>query len=181
MMTLGGLVEMEKQEADIVEDIRKISVNVLGDSIATWQWNDWQEKLKKGEVTDPVPAWCAAWMAHMILIANPDFDFSAIDYAVEGKPGERAEETKNRRIDELDKQIADIKEQQLELQDRFEREGGTNRNLVQRESLNNQLVNLEQQRQNLKGFDEFTIDDTIGTRMLPEVTITPKKKLKKPQ
>ena len=92
MMTLGGLVEMEKQEADIVEDIRKISVNVLGDSIATWQWNDWQEKLKKGEVTDPVPAWCAAWMAHMILIANPDFDFSAIDYAVEGKPGERAEE-----------------------------------------------------------------------------------------
>ena len=91
------------------------------------------------------------------------------------------EETKNRRIDELDKQIADIKEQQLELQDRFEREGGTNRNLVQRESLNNQLVNLEQQRQNLKGFDEFTIDDTIGTRMLPEVTITPKKKLKKPQ
>jgi len=92
MMTLGGLVEMEKQEADIVEDIRKISVNVLGDSIATWQWNDWQEKLEKGEVTDPVPAWCAAWMAHMILIANPDFDFGAIDYAVEGKPGERAEE-----------------------------------------------------------------------------------------
>tara|TARA_R100001510_G_C7655868_1_gene215354 strand:- start:3196 stop:5949 length:2754 start_codon:yes stop_codon:yes gene_type:complete len=92
MMTLGGLVEMEKQEADIVEDIRKISVNVLGDSIATWQWDDWQRKLKRGEVTDPVPAWCAAWMAHMILIANPDFDFDVLDYAVEGKPGERAEE-----------------------------------------------------------------------------------------
>ncbi len=55
MMTLGGLVEMEKQEADIVEDIRKISVNVLGDSIATWQWNDWQKKLKRGEEADPVP------------------------------------------------------------------------------------------------------------------------------
>ena len=91
MMTLGGLVEMEKQEADIVEDIRKISVNVLGDSIATWQWNDWQKKLKRGEETDPVPAWCAAWMADMIMRANPDFDFDVLDYAVEGKPGERAE------------------------------------------------------------------------------------------
>ena len=92
MMTLGGLIEMGKQEADIVEDINKISINVLGDSIATWQWNDWQEKLKRGEETDPVPAWCAAWMAHMIMIANPDFDFDVLDYAVEGKPGERAEE-----------------------------------------------------------------------------------------
>ena len=62
------------------------------------------------------------------------------------------EETKNRRIDELDKQIADIKEQQLELQDRFEKEGGTNRNLVQRESLNNQLLNLEEQRSALDLF-----------------------------
>jgi hypothetical protein len=99
MMTLGGLVEMGKQEVDIVEDIKKISTNVLGDSIATWQWNDWQKKLAKGEETDPVPAWCAAWMAHMIMIANPDFDFDVLDYAVEGKPGERAEEqTKMNRV-----------------------------------------------------------------------------------
>ena len=62
------------------------------------------------------------------------------------------EETKNRRIDEIDKQIADIKEQQLELRDRFEKEGGTNRNLVQRESLNNQLLNLEEQRSALDLF-----------------------------
>jgi len=62
------------------------------------------------------------------------------------------EGTKNRRIDELDKQIASVKEQQLELQESFKKVGGTDGNLKRRESLNNQLVNLEQQRSDLDLF-----------------------------
>jgi hypothetical protein len=85
MAAFGGIVPLETQESEIQEVIQELFTNVVPDS--TWIWTNAQEKFKSGEDPDPVPAWCAAWVADMILRADPNFDFSAVESEKYGQKG----------------------------------------------------------------------------------------------
>jgi len=78
LAAFGGIIPLETQEDEIQEYIQELFVNVAP-SDSTWLWTGAQEDFESGKNSDPVPAWCAAWVADMILRANPDFDFSAVE------------------------------------------------------------------------------------------------------
>lgn len=93
---------------------------------------------------------------------------------IQGLAPSLEEETKNRRIDELDKQIANVKEQQLELQESFKKVGGTDGNLKKRERLNKQLLSLEQQRSDLDLFGrEAEIREQFGAAEGSDLAVDP--------
>ena len=78
MAAFGGIIPLETQEAEIQDSIQELFANVAPTD-STWLWTGAQEAFEAGKNTDPVPPWCAAWVADMILRANPDFDFSAVE------------------------------------------------------------------------------------------------------
>lgn len=91
MAAFGGIIPLETQEAEIQDSIQELFANVAP-SDSTWLWASAQEAFEAGQNSDPVPPWCAAWVADMILRADPEFDFSAVDAAAYGQEEKQAGE-----------------------------------------------------------------------------------------
>lgn len=91
MAAFGGIIPLETQEAEIQDSIQELFANVAP-SDSTWLWTGAQEDFASGKNSDPVPPWCAAWVADMILRANPDFDFSAVESPSYGQTEKQAGE-----------------------------------------------------------------------------------------
>lgn len=91
MAAFGGIIPLETQEAEIQDSIQELFANVAP-SDSTWLWAGAQEDFAAGKNTDPVPPWCAAWVADMILRADPDFDFSAVESPSYGQTEKQAGE-----------------------------------------------------------------------------------------
>jgi|9_EtaG_2_1085328.scaffolds.fasta_scaffold04764_2 hypothetical protein len=92
LAAFGGIIPLETQEDEIQEYIQELFVNVAP-SDSTWLWTGAQEDFESGKNSDPVPPWCAAWVADMILRADPDFDFSAVESPSYGQTEKQAGET----------------------------------------------------------------------------------------
>ena len=113
----GGIIPLNVQETDIQEYIQELFTNVVP-SDSTWLWNDAQEEFKAGNNSDPVPAWCAVWVADMLMKADPDFDFSAVESKKYGQKGslnrararhyETLGEAVSKTGDRYDAQVGDI-------------------------------------------------------------------------
>jgi len=113
----GGIIPLNAQEADIQEYIQELFTNVVP-SDSTWLWKNAQEQFKAGNNPDPVPAWCAVWVADMLMKADPDFDFSAVESEKYGQKGslnrtrarhyETLGEAVSKTGDRYDAQVGDI-------------------------------------------------------------------------
>ena len=113
----GGIIPLNAQEADIQEYIQELFTNVVPTD-STWLWNNAQEQFKAGNNSDPVPAWCAVWVADMLIKADPDFDFSAVESEKYGQKGslnrtrarhyETLGEAVSKTGDRYDAQVGDI-------------------------------------------------------------------------
>ena len=91
LAAFGGIIPLEAQEAEIQDSIQELFANVAP-SDSTWLWTGAQEDFAAGKNSDPVPPWCAAWVADMILRANPDFDFSSVESPSYGQTESQAGE-----------------------------------------------------------------------------------------
>tara|TARA_R110002153_G_scaffold219141_1_gene371563 strand:- start:3184 stop:5994 length:2811 start_codon:yes stop_codon:yes gene_type:complete len=113
----GGIIPLNAQEADIQDYIQELFTNVVP-SDSTWLWDNAQEQFKAGNNPDPVPAWCAVWVADMLMKADPDFDFSAVESEKYGQKGslnrtrarhyETLGEAVSKTGDRYDAQVGDI-------------------------------------------------------------------------
>ena len=113
----GSIIPLNVQEADIQGYIQELFTNVVP-SDSTWLWDNAQEQYKTGNNSDPVPAWCAVWVADMLMKADPDFDFSAVESEKYGQKGslnrirarqyETIGEAVSKTGDRYDAQVGDI-------------------------------------------------------------------------
>lgn len=102
LVAFGGIIPLETQEAEIQDSIQELFANVAP-SDSTWVWDKHQEGFESGKKSDPVPPWCAAWVADMILRANPDFDFSAVESPSYGQTKKQAGEINRVRAEHYQK------------------------------------------------------------------------------
>ena len=133
LVAFGGIIPLETQEAEIQDSIQELFANVAP-SDSTWLWAGAQEDFESGKNSDPVPPWCAAWVADMILRASPDFDFSAVESPSYGQTPKQAGEINRVRAehyqkigeavsktgDRYDAQVGDVVIKKVRMNDRWQ-------------------------------------------------------------